>query len=146
MNTNAGVSLSEKLAEPRLAASEKKAVRQPRVLGGGLIQAATQGRLLGHGERSSLADLTPLSNAPARLLPNAPARPLRPLLVSVKAAAELLGIGLTSMWGLIGGEIPGGEHVQVVHIGKRTLVVLASLDSLIAALSTPARQTSGGLP
>jgi hypothetical protein len=62
---------------------------------------------------------------------------LRPLTVSVKSAAELLGIGLTSMWGLIGA---GDGRVQVIRIGRRTLVVVASLDSLIASLSTSARE------
>jgi hypothetical protein len=63
---------------------------------------------------------------------------LRPLAVSVRTAANLLGVGMTTMWGLMG---PGSE-LEVLRIGRRTLVTLASLERLVAKSSTPPRQAN----
>jgi hypothetical protein len=60
-------------------------------------------------------------------------------LVAVKQAAALLGIGLTSTWGLI-----AAGRIEVARIGGRTLVVLASADSLVESLLASAREQCGG--
>ena len=53
--------------------------------------------------------------------------PLKPLTVSVQTAAALLGVGTTSIWGLI-----ASRRIQVIRIGRRTLVVMTSLEALVA--------------
>jgi len=53
--------------------------------------------------------------------------PPQPLAVPVKAARNSLGIGNTKMWELI----KEGE-VETIKIGRRTLVIFASLENLIA--------------
>jgi excisionase family DNA binding protein len=60
---------------------------------------------------------------------------LQPRLIGVKQAATLLGIGLTSTWSLI-----SAGHLQVVRIGGRTLVALASIDALVDSLVVSARE------
>jgi hypothetical protein len=55
--------------------------------------------------------------------------PLRPRLVSVRKAATMLGIGLTSTWGLI-----TAKRLAKVQIGRRTLVTVESIDAFIASL------------
>jgi len=57
--------------------------------------------------------------------------PLRPLTVSVRAAGQILGIGLTKTWELI-----GRGDLKTVRIGRRRLVVYGSIE----ALATPADQ------
>lgn len=51
----------------------------------------------------------------------------RPLAVTVKTACELVGVGNTTMWGLI-----KEGRVKTVSIGRRRLVLYASLESLLA--------------
>ena len=63
---------------------------------------------------------------------------IRPRLIAVKQAAAVLGLGLTSTWALI-----SVKRLEVVRIGRRTLVVVASLDSLVASLSCSARGKQG---
>jgi hypothetical protein len=53
--------------------------------------------------------------------------PLKPLTVTVKVAREVIGTGATKMWELI----REGE-VETIKIGRRTLVIFASLENLIA--------------
>jgi hypothetical protein len=67
---------------------------------------------------------------------------LKPLAVSVTTAAKLLGVGTTTMWGLVG----SGSEVEVLRIGRRTLVTMASLERLVASGSAPSRQTHGDAP
>ncbi len=50
-----------------------------------------------------------------------------PLAVSVKKACQLVGVGNTTMWVLI-----KTGRVKTVRIGRRRLVIYASLESLIA--------------
>jgi hypothetical protein len=52
---------------------------------------------------------------------------LKPLAVPVKRARSLLGIGNTKMWELI-----KTNRVATISIGRRRLVVFASLEALIA--------------
>jgi hypothetical protein len=59
-------------------------------------------------------------------------RSLKPLLVPVRTAANLLGVGPTTAWNLI-----GTGKVTVVRIGRRTLVTMASLEALVAMLASP---------
>jgi hypothetical protein len=67
---------------------------------------------------------------------------LKPLAVSVRTAAKLLGVGTTTMWGLVG----SGSEVEVLRIGRRTLVTMASLERLVASGSAPSRQTRADAP
>ena len=52
--------------------------------------------------------------------------PFAPLTVPVKRAAELVGLGKSTVWKLIA----SGE-LETVSIGKKRLVIFASLESLI---------------
>jgi hypothetical protein len=74
---------------------------------------------------------------------NPPFQPLKPLAVSVRTAAALLGVGRTTMWSLVG---PGGSELEVLRIGRRTLVTLASLERLVAKTSTHSRQANEDTP
>ena len=51
----------------------------------------------------------------------------RPLTVSVKTACKLVGVGKTTMWALI-----KSGRVRTVSIGRRRLVIYASLETLIS--------------
>jgi hypothetical protein len=53
---------------------------------------------------------------------------LKPLAVSIKRACATLGIGSTKMWELI-----GAGRVKTISIGRRRLVVFASLEALVAS-------------
>jgi hypothetical protein len=57
--------------------------------------------------------------------------PLKPLAVSVKTAGYLLGVGETTTWGLI-----SSGKIDVIRIGRRTLVTMASLEALVATLAS----------
>jgi excisionase family DNA binding protein len=50
----------------------------------------------------------------------------KPLAVSVKTACKLVGVGNTTMWALI-----KSGRVQTISIGRRRLVIYASLESLM---------------
>jgi excisionase family DNA binding protein len=50
-----------------------------------------------------------------------------PLAVTVKTACQLVGVGNTTMWALI-----KAGRVKTVSIGRRRLVIYASLKSLLA--------------
>jgi hypothetical protein len=54
-------------------------------------------------------------------------RGIRPLAVPVKIACKLMGVGNTTMWGLI-----KAGRVQTVSIGRRRLVIYVSLEALLA--------------
>lgn len=56
----------------------------------------------------------------------------KPLAVSVKAASKIIGVGNTTMWALI-----KANRVQTIAIGRRRLVVYASLESLLAPTGAP---------
>jgi hypothetical protein len=71
--------------------------------------------------------------------PNSPTHVGRPLLASVPSTSTLLGLGLTSTWQLI-----SAKRLQVVRIGRRTLVIVASIDSLVASLSPPENKPTNG--
>ena len=62
---------------------------------------------------------------------------LRPLAVSVRTAANLLGVGLTTMWALVG----SGSEIQVLRIGRRTLVKMSSLEALVESRSDTSKRT-----
>ena len=62
---------------------------------------------------------------------------LRPLAVSVRTAANLLGVGLTTMWALVG----SGSEIQVLRIGRRTLVKMSSLEALVELRSDTSKRT-----
>ena len=51
---------------------------------------------------------------------------MEPLAVSVKNACQLLGVGRTTMWALM-----KDGRVKTVRIGRRRLVIYASLEALL---------------
>jgi excisionase family DNA binding protein len=51
---------------------------------------------------------------------------LEPLTVTVKTACKLVGVGNTTMWGLI-----AAGQVDTIKIGKRRLVIFTSLKALL---------------
>lgn len=66
---------------------------------------------------------------------NQPLQPLKPLAVSVRTAATLLGVGTTTIWSLI-----ATRRIEVIRIGRRTLATMSSLEALVASASAPSRQ------
>jgi hypothetical protein len=52
---------------------------------------------------------------------------IKPLAVPVKAACQLVGLGHTSMWGLI-----RAGKVKTISIGRRRLVIYESLEALLS--------------
>jgi excisionase family DNA binding protein len=58
---------------------------------------------------------------------------MKPLAVSVKIACKLVGVGNTTMWALI-----KAGRVKTISIGRRRLVVYASLELLL----TPEAETA----
>jgi hypothetical protein len=53
---------------------------------------------------------------------------LKPLAVPVKTACKIVGVGRTTMWSLI-----TADRVQTVRIGRRRLVIFASLEALVTS-------------
>jgi excisionase family DNA binding protein len=53
---------------------------------------------------------------------------VKPLAVTVRTAAKILGVGNTTMWGLV-----KSGRVKTVTIGRRRLVIYASIETLLAA-------------
>ena len=53
---------------------------------------------------------------------------IKPLAVPVKTACRLVGVGNTSMWALI-----KAGRVKTVSIGRRRLVIYASLEALLSS-------------
>jgi hypothetical protein len=66
-----------------------------------------------------------------------PSGSLRPLAVSVRTAAKLLGVGTTTIWGVVG----SGAELEVLRVGRRTLVKMASLEALVASHSDTSMRT-----
>jgi hypothetical protein len=58
--------------------------------------------------------------------PNQQLAQLQPLTVTVATAKKLSGLGHTTIWGLI-----KRQTLEVVHVGRRTLVVYRSLEELL---------------
>ena len=52
---------------------------------------------------------------------------IKPLAVTVKTACQLVGVGNTTMWALI-----KAGRVKTVRIGRRRLVIYASLEGLVS--------------
>jgi excisionase family DNA binding protein len=51
---------------------------------------------------------------------------VKPLTVSIKSACQILGVGATTMWQLI-----RTGSVETIRVGRRRLVILASLENLV---------------
>jgi excisionase family DNA binding protein len=75
---------------------------------------------------------------------------VKPLAVPVKTACKLVGIGNTTMWALI-----KAGRVKTTSIGRRRLVLYASLESLlkheatassVGAIGVASNITEGGMP
>jgi hypothetical protein len=104
--------------------------------GPALSDADIISEVLTRGLQSAVAALLPVqeSNHAAHL--EAPTlRPLRPLAVPVRTAAEMLGVGISSTWLLI-----GELQLDVIHpVPGRTVVTVASLEKFVATLSARSR-------
>ena len=50
----------------------------------------------------------------------------RQLTVTVRTTAKLLELGMTTVWGLI-----SSKELETIHVGKRTLVVFASIERFV---------------
>lgn len=131
---------SEPLQQSVVAAHE--ASRCGHNTGAALSDADLISEVVARGLQSAVAaQRSECVNEHARLLVEPISRPLGPLAISVKTARELIGLGNTSMWGLI----KSGD-VDVVRIGRRTLVVAASLDALVASRIAAARRGGQARP
>jgi hypothetical protein len=69
---------------------------------------------------------TKLPEAPSPLVPAMDDAPVAPITVTVATACAVSGLGPTTMWSLI-----GQKKVEAVRIGRRTLIVWASLQRLL---------------
>jgi excisionase family DNA binding protein len=58
--------------------------------------------------------------------PDGERQSIKPLAVTVKTACQLMGVGNTTMWALI-----KDDRVKTVRIGRRRLVIYASLETLL---------------
>jgi hypothetical protein len=63
---------------------------------------------------------------------------LKPLTVSVNNTAKLLDVGTTTVW-----RLSSSQRVDVIRIGRRTLVIFASLEALVAMLASPHHEPQG---
>jgi len=93
--------------------------------------------------RSGSSNIAPgaASNFDSAVDPDLAGQPLKPLAVSVRTAAALLGVGRTTIWSLI-----ATRRVEVIRIGRRTLATMSSLEALVASASAPSRQPLDGAP
>jgi hypothetical protein len=60
-------------------------------------------------------------------VPDDKGKGFKPLAVPVKTACQLVGVGNTSMWALI-----KTGRVKTVSVGRRRLVIYASLEALLS--------------
>lgn len=56
-----------------------------------------------------------------------PTPEFKPLTVSFQAARQLSGLGMTTLWALA-----KGKRIELVRIGRRTLITYASLEKLLS--------------
>ena len=64
-----------------------------------------------------------------------PASSLRPFTVTVDTARRISGLGNTTVWKLI-----RERKLETVHVGRRTLVTVRSLEALLAPSVAPEPQ------
>jgi hypothetical protein len=60
------------------------------------------------------------------------------LTVTVAAAKQISGLGLTTLWGLI-----KTEKLEAVRVGRRTLVTVRSLEALLTPTAEPQSRRRG---
>ena len=65
----------------------------------------------------------------------APADPLTPLAVTFPTAKKVSGLGLTSLW-----KLAKGKRIEIVRIGRRTLITYRSLERLLLPEQTETPQ------
>ena len=63
----------------------------------------------------------------------------KPLTVTVGTAKKLSGLGNTTLWRLI-------KQLEIVHVGRRTLITYRSLEALLAPRSQPRPHRRRGRP
>jgi excisionase family DNA binding protein len=66
-------------------------------------------------------------------------KPMQPLLLTIRGAAETLSIGKTSLYRLL-----GAQRLTAIKIGRRTLVTVASVQALIDGSSLPNSRKGDG--
>ncbi len=71
-------------------------------------------------------------------VPPEPPAPSRPLTVTVKTACAFLGVGRTTMWALV-----KAERVKTTRVGRRRLIIFASLEALVAPAAGAASRGPG---
>jgi excisionase family DNA binding protein len=88
--------------------------------------------VLARGLQSAVAAQLPASIVDhAARLGGSRLRPLGPLAVSVRTAAEMLGVGISTIWLLI-----KQQQLEVIRPGRRTLPTMASLEAFVELAST----------
>ena len=65
----------------------------------------------------------------------------KPLSVTVATARKLSGLGNTTLWRLI-----KERQLEIVHVGRRTLITYRSLEALLAPRSQPRPHRRRGRP
>ena len=65
----------------------------------------------------------------------APADALAPLAVTFPTAKKVSGLGLTSLW-----KLAKGKRIEIVRIGRRTLITYRSLERLLLPEQTETPQ------
>ena len=137
MRRQAKISSERSLARASAFSADDAAITyDPATLGhnGGptFSDAEIVSEVIARGLLSIVAARLPLSKAP-----DAPPSPSpQPLAISVTAARELIGVGNTTMWGLI-----KSGQVDVIRPCRRTLVLVVSLHAYISRLTASARQS-----
>jgi hypothetical protein len=63
---------------------------------------------------------------------------MKPITITVATARMISGLGNTTLWALI-----KDHKLEVVRVGRRTLVTFRSLESLLAPRSASERQQQG---
>jgi hypothetical protein len=88
-----------------------------------------------NGEPSQSDDGDPMS---PDTIPDADPRSLRPLTVTLLDARRISGLGPTTLWKLL-----KEGRLEAVHIGRRTLITLRSLEKLLDPAASPPRRKPG---
>jgi hypothetical protein len=66
--------------------------------------------------------------------------PFKPLAVTFSTAKQISGLGMTTLWSLA-----KARRIEVVRVGRRTLIRYSSLEKLLAGCGDP-RGTNSGPP
>jgi hypothetical protein len=78
-----------------------------------------------------------MADTPTLALPTASVRTAdtlleRPITVTFPTAKRISGLGMTTLW-----QLAKDQRIEVVRVGRRTLILYASLERLLAPASGP---------